>query len=123
MEDKLKHIGIAIVFLFGAFGGGSLLNDILKHFSCPDILSNVAGLIYWCAYCMLFSKIELKSDAKNNYQLGYDEGYNTGHEEVFLSAAPAYRKAVDEKYDAGYEAGRADGWDIGYSAAQRDMKQ
>lgn len=76
--DRLKWIGVFFVFFVGAIGGGLMLCRILDHFHFPLVLSDFAGLVYWCAYCLLFSKVELKSDARSSYDRGYSDGYAAG---------------------------------------------
>lgn len=93
MIRKLKNIGFLFLFLSGAVGGGYTVLQILHHFSCPDVLCDLLGLVYFCAYCAIFSKVGTKEDLQAAHEAGYDEGYR-----------------------AGYEAGKADGWDRGFSA-------
>lgn len=120
MIRKLKNIGFLFLFLSGAVGGGYTVLQILHHFSCPDVLCDLLGLVYFCAYCAIFSKVGTKEDLQAAHEAGYDEGYSAGHEDAFRSVVPAASKVGREKYDegycAGYEAGKADGWDRGFSA-------
>ena len=122
MEEKFKNVVLLLVFLIGSFGGASSLVDTLEHFNFPSFLSTAIALIYWCAFGMMLSKVDLREDKKSNYDRGYADGYAEGHEEGLFLGMSAANKASKDKFDEGYEAGRADGWDCGYSAAQRDMQ-
>lgn len=124
--SKLKTALIFLVFLVGGIGGGTSLMRALEYFNLPDMLVTVIGLVYWCAFGMLFSKIEFKEDKRSNYDRGYADGYAAGQEEGLYSGLAtsnrASREKYDEGYDTGYKNGRSDGWNQGYATAKRDME-
>lgn len=99
MSRKLKTAGFVLLFLSGAVGGGSLFLDILEHYHAPDILCDIVGLVYFCAFCLVFSKVQLKEEAEENEerirQEGYDAGFAAGSEEGFIrgfNAGESYQR-------------------------------
>lgn len=120
-KERIETAGVFTVFLVGGIGGGSLISEILLYFSAPLLLRDLIALIYWCSYGILFSKVELKSDAISNYHRGYSDGYVAGSEEgLSMGISAKSRGDYDLGYQAGLADGRTDGWDAGYAAAQHD---
>ncbi len=82
--ERTKAAGLFIVLLIGGVGGGVSLAHVLSYFGFSDLLQGIICLVFWCAYMMLISKIELKSDAKSSYERGYSDGYATGESEGLM---------------------------------------
>lgn len=106
---KLKTAGVVLLFLSGAIGGASFFLDILKYYHAPDFLASAVSLVYFCAFCLVFSKVQLKEEAQENEerirQEGYDAGFDAGQRS---SAAMRSADSYQRGYDAGLSAGRND---------------
>lgn len=96
---KLKTAGVVLLFLSGAIGGASLFRDILAYYHAPDFLASAVSLVYFCAFCLVFSKVQLKEEAEENEerirQEGYDAGFDAGSEEGFIrgfNAGESYQR-------------------------------
>lgn len=109
MSRKLKTAGFVLLFLSGAVGGGSLFLDILEHYHAPDFLASAVSLVYFCAFCLVFGKVQLKEEAEENEerirQEGYDAGFDAGQRS---SSAMRSADSYQLGYDAGLSAGRND---------------
>ena len=109
MSRKLKIVCLVLLFLSGAVGGASLFRDILAYYHAPDFLVSAVSLVYFCAFCLTFSKIQLKEEAQENEehirQKGYDAGFDAGQRS---SAARRSADSYQLGYDAGLSAGRND---------------
>lgn len=99
MSAKAKAAGVVLLFLSGAVGGASLFRDILAYYHAPDFLVTAVGLVYFCAFCLVFSKVQLKEEAQENEdrirQEGYDAGFAAGSEEGFIrgfNAGESYQR-------------------------------
>lgn len=99
MSRKLKNVGLLVLFLSGAVGGASLFRDILAYYHAPYFLVTAVGLVYFCAFCLVFSKVQLKEETQENEerirQEGYDAGFAAGSEEGFIrgfNAGESYQR-------------------------------
>lgn len=102
-STKLKLAGLVLLFLSGAVGGASLFRDILEHFHAPYFLVSAVGLVYFCAFCLIFSKVQLKEEAEESEerirQEGYDAGFDAGSEDGFIrgfNAGESYQRKKQE---------------------------
>lgn len=91
---KLKAAGLILLFLSGAVGGASLFLDILEYYHAPDILCDIVALVYFCSFCMVFSKVHLKEEAEDNYQRGYSDGFSDGQSDGLFMHRTAIEKEV-----------------------------
>lgn len=91
---KLKTAGVVLLFLSGAVGGASLFRDILAYYHAPDFLVSAVSLVYFCAFCLVFSKVQLKEEAEDNYQRGYTDGFAAGQEDGLFMHRAAVEKEV-----------------------------
>lgn len=96
---KLKTAGVVLLFFSGAIGGASFFLDILKYYHAPDFLVAAVSLVYFCAFCLVFGKVQLKEETKENEerirQEGYDAGFAAGSEEGFIrgfNAGESYQR-------------------------------
>ena len=124
-KEKLKAIGSLIIYLIGGVGGGASLLEALEYFRIPDLLLSLIGLIYFCAFSMLFSKIESKEERERRLQNALDEGFQDGREAALRGFGAAARRHGEEQYNegynAGYERGHTVGWETGYADARREF--
>ena len=123
MAEVLKKIGFFSVFFISGVGGGLSLGRVLDYLHAPDIVLDITCFLYWCVYCVLFTKIEFKSDKKSNYVRGFQDGYEQGQfEGLHMGLNTTAKGAHEEGYEQGLLDGRAEGWDYGYECAQMDSK-
>ena len=110
MKEKLGNILLFVLFFTGLLGGGFSVYRFLDFIHCPEIISDVVGLAYVCAYGLIFGKTSL--GGKTAEERAYDEGFADGQveqeERNLLSVAGASQSQYKRGYDEGFAAGTKD---------------
>lgn len=110
MKDKLATIAFSAVFLVGLGGGAFSIYYILDRFHCPDFISSFVGLVYICAYALIFGRTSIgsKSAEEQAYSRGFADGQTEQEERNLLDVAGAARSQYQRGYNEGYAAGVKD---------------